>query len=95
MAALVVREEGCFHLNLQALKSVMYRQQGHTIHLLQLPKSSFGFSGLFSDSISALELFSDGGTPDTSARARSSGMSSSFFSVVIIWTSNVLGHCLA
>ena len=83
--------KGVFILNLQALKSVMYRQQGHIIHIhqLQSPKSSFCISA----STSTLELSS--GISNMSARARGSRMSSSFSCVIIIQTSNAFGHSLA
>ena len=69
----------------------MYRQQGHTIHPLQLPKSSFGFSGIFSNSISALELFSNGGTPNIVIKLISTlQFTCSYHSYFILFTNSIL-----
>ena len=82
---------GVFIFYFKTGKLIMYRQQGHTFHLLCVTKSNISSTSRASYSASLL-LDSMGGTPLTSTSARNSGRRSSFSSMVIDQMSKAQGH---
>jgi len=88
---------GIVALNFKTGNLVMYRQWGHTIHLLQLPKctllSSLADNPLFGPSSAGLSRLVEGlWNSIDSARVRSSGRSSSLSSLVMVLISKVRGQ---